>query len=367
MATGSVVPAFDESEHGHARFGLGLERTPVDELTFKRGEQALRHRIVVAIAGGPGRSHDSPVPTSLAESERSVLCPLLGVMDDPLGAALCERHVQRLEHPLDAKMVGHGPPHDLAAESIEHEGQIHEPGPGRHERDVGHPELVRRIGPALTLPPVRSRAVVALHTRGTRAPAPADSDQARLSHPPSNALTAHLAGAFHPLRVSPRHRVRAVAIVVDAANHRAQLLVATRTTGSSTASPRVVPAGGHPQHSAHRGHPMMGLVRLHEREDLPGIVPVSRANQAAAFLKSRAPREADGSHSAAAAVPQALNSSDRPHDVPRRGPLGAPNGGAPTRSTQTRGPAPRRARPVRTSSTLWRRYSGAYGGCFFVM
>jgi len=30
---------------------------------------------------------------------------------------------------------------------------------------------------------------------------------------------------------------------------------------------------------------MIGLVRLHEREDLPGIVPVSRANQAAAFFQ----------------------------------------------------------------------------------
>ena len=28
---------------------------------------------VVAIAGGPGRGHDSSVPASLAESERSVL------------------------------------------------------------------------------------------------------------------------------------------------------------------------------------------------------------------------------------------------------------------------------------------------------
>ena len=45
-----------------------------------------------------------------------------------------------------------------------------------------------------------------------------------------------------------------------------------------------VPAGGDAQHSAHRGHPMMGLIRLHELEDLPGIVPVSRANQAAAFF-----------------------------------------------------------------------------------
>ena len=49
-------------------------------------------------------------------------------------------------------------------------------------------------------------------------------------------------------------------------------------------SPRVVPAGGDAQHSAHRGHPMMGLIRLHELEDLSGIVPVSRANQAAAFF-----------------------------------------------------------------------------------
>ena len=65
---------------------------------------------------------------------------------------------------------------------------------------------------------------------------------------------------------------------------RATPLVALGTTGMSTASPRAVPAGGHARHSAHRGRPMMGLIRLHELEDLPGIGPVSRANQAAAFL-----------------------------------------------------------------------------------
>ena len=53
-------------------------------------------------------------------------------MDDPLGAALPDRHVQRPEHQLGAKMVGYGPPHHLAAEHIEHDGQVHEPRPGRH-------------------------------------------------------------------------------------------------------------------------------------------------------------------------------------------------------------------------------------------
>ena len=49
------------------------------------------------------------------------------------------------------------------------------------------------------------------------------------------------------------------------------------------ASPRVVPAGGDAQHPAHRGHPMMGLIRLHELEDFARTEPVSRANQAVAF------------------------------------------------------------------------------------
>ena len=51
MATGRVVPAFQVFEHGHARFGLGLERASVDELAFERCEEAFGHRVVVAITG----------------------------------------------------------------------------------------------------------------------------------------------------------------------------------------------------------------------------------------------------------------------------------------------------------------------------
>ena len=48
--------------------------------------------------------------------------------------------------------------------------------------------------------------------------------------------------------------------------------------------PRIVTAARSPQHPAHRRHPVFGLIRLHEREDPPGAVSVSRTNQAAAFL-----------------------------------------------------------------------------------
>jgi len=79
------------------------------------------------------------------------------MMDDPLRTALCDRHVQRREHQLGSKMVGHVPPDHLAAEHIEHDGQEHEPGPSRHVSDIGDPEAVRRIGAELAFDPVRSR------------------------------------------------------------------------------------------------------------------------------------------------------------------------------------------------------------------
>ena len=74
---------------------------------------------------------------------------------------------------------------------------------------------------------------------------------------------------------------------------------------------------------------MLGLVRLHEPEDLPGTEPVSRANQTAAFFKIclpsadkkiaiRAPREAGDSPDEAGAAPQAHYSSNRHHDALHR-------------------------------------------------
>ena len=123
-----------------------------------------------------------------------------------------------------------------------------------------------------------------LAARGARAAAPAHSGQPRLSHQPSDPFPAHPAPLVPQLGMHPRRPVGAARSLVDGPDRAAQLLVALRAMGAPTASPRVVPAGGDAQHSAHRSHPMMGLVRLHELEDLPGIVPVSRANQAATLF-----------------------------------------------------------------------------------
>ena len=50
----------------------------------------------------------------------------------------------------------------------------------------------------------------------------------------------------------------------------------------------IVAAGEDTQHTAQRGHGIEDLMRLHDFEGSVGIESVSRANQAAAFAKSRA-------------------------------------------------------------------------------
>ena len=77
---------------------------------------------------------------AMADTDRKSINDASGVlrspvrmMHDPFGPALSQRHVQRPEHQFGTKMGGHRPSHHPAAEHVEHDGQIHEPGPGPHD------------------------------------------------------------------------------------------------------------------------------------------------------------------------------------------------------------------------------------------
>ena len=226
----------------------------------------------------------TPISRHRLPKASEVYCdPLVGVMYDPLGAALSQRHVQRPEHQFGAKMVGHGPSHHPAAEHVEHDGQVHEPRPGRHVGHVGHPKPIRRIGLELAFDPVRDHTMALVHARSAHASASAHPGQPCLAHQTSHPFAAHPAAAGHQLGMDPRRPVGATRCLVDGPYRAPQRLVALRTRTTPTASPRVVSAGGDTQPTAHRGHPMAGLIRLHELEDFARTEPVSRANQAVAF------------------------------------------------------------------------------------
>ena len=159
-----VIPPFDVLEDGPARFGLGREPVAVEEFAFERGEEALGHRVVMAVADRAHRGDDAALAAALRERVRRVLAALVAVMDDLLGAAPRQRHVQRIEDQLGTQMRGHRPADHPASEHIDHDGEEHEAGPGRHTGDVGDPQPVGGVGFEAMLDEVRT---------GQR-PAPAD-------------------------------------------------------------------------------------------------------------------------------------------------------------------------------------------------
>ena len=85
MPPARIVEALDELEDGHARFGLRLEATPIEQLTFERGEETLRHRVVVGISDRPPELQDelnslrrelSEVASAIAFPEETVSAEL---------------------------------------------------------------------------------------------------------------------------------------------------------------------------------------------------------------------------------------------------------------------------------------------------
>src|SRR3954447_18730791 len=129
--------------------------------------------------------------------------------------------------------------------------------------------------------------------------------------------------------------------------------------------PGIVTRFGHTEHTCHRGNRERGLVRAHEPEELDGSVPVSRANQAAAFdrisrssrnclfsRRSRANSSRSTAFSPAGASSRRLSflSACETH-ARMEWPLGS--------NSRARSSG---LRPARTRSTICRRNSGEYGG-----
>src|SRR6202051_4414128 len=72
---------------------------------------------------------------------------------------------------------------------------------------------------------------------------------------------------------------------MDRLNTRQQVRIAACMRRRFAPAPGVEAAGGDLQQPSHGGNGPGGLIRFHELEPLSGTVPVSRANQAAAFDK----------------------------------------------------------------------------------
>jgi len=127
-----VVPAFDVGEDGHPGLRLALEPALIEQFALERGEEALAQRIVVSVAHrAHGRAH-AGLPAALAECVGRVLAALIGMMDDVRRPALCDGHVEGVQHQAGAQVVRHRPADDAPTEGVHHYGQVDEAVQGRH-------------------------------------------------------------------------------------------------------------------------------------------------------------------------------------------------------------------------------------------
>jgi len=113
------------------------------------------------------------------------------VVDDLLRPALGDRHLEGRQDELGAQVGRHRPADDPTAPGVEHHGEVQETAPRRDVGDVGHPELIRAVGPEVPIDEVRRRQLAVAAGRGAHVGAAADAPQAGLAHQTSHPLAGH--------------------------------------------------------------------------------------------------------------------------------------------------------------------------------
>ena len=203
-------------------------------------------------------------------------------MDHIFRAPLPECHAQRIEHDLRVQRGGHRPAHDPPAEDIEHDGEVEEPRPRRYVRNISHPQHILPFSDKLPIDEIGSLMATVPHRRGDEL-ATADAGEACRPHQPRHAPPADADARLGQVELDARHTVGAPRGRVRSADLLRQLGVRYGTRRWRTLDPCVIAAGGDTQGAAHHGDGVAGPVLAHELPSFPGILFVSRANQAAAF------------------------------------------------------------------------------------
>src|SRR6266536_3014282 len=281
-----IVPALDELEDGELCLGLCPEAAAIEELALQGGEEAFSHRVVVAVAYRAARGSDVHLSAALAEGKSGVLTPVIGMMNDIFRPPLIVSHLERVEDKRRLEVRCHRPADDASAEGIEHHGEIEKASPRRNVGDVGHPELVGSISGELPLDQITRFGLLRSAPRCNGVRPAAHATYATQLHHPGYSLLADTETQVAQVAEQSGRAVRLVGYRMKLSNVSQKHCVLLRSRRRRPLHPRIESTRRDTEDTAHRRDRKAGLVIPHESESLDvcvGIVPVSRANQAAAF------------------------------------------------------------------------------------
>ena len=97
MASMGVIPSFDKGENGHAGFGFGAKRPPINQLAFECGKETFAQSVVITIPRRSHRGTDLGFSAAFAKGNRCVLRSLVGMVNYLLWFPLANGAIIRSE------------------------------------------------------------------------------------------------------------------------------------------------------------------------------------------------------------------------------------------------------------------------------
>src|SRR3989441_2264823 len=254
-------------------------------LELQRGEEALRHRVVPAVALAAHALHRAGAGEQLAEALRRELDAAVGVEEEPrTWLAPRQRAPQRFARQLCIEPVAHRPADDLAGEQVEDDDEEDEPAEHWQVRRVRDPGAVGRLSGEVALEQV-GRDRLPMRRVGRAPPAsPRACAQPLPRHRGRDALSARAVPAPAELLLDARRSVAAAQLREDRRHQHVELLLLERPPGRPAGRVCVMPGAGEPERPAHQ---RLRVVRLLRLDELEAHFPLLAKKAAAFRRKSR--------------------------------------------------------------------------------
>src|SRR3989442_1790589 len=281
MPATTVVEGFDVVEDRIARLAATDVVVSVDELRLERREEALRHRVVPAIALAAHAGDDSPFAEPAPVVLARVLDTAVRVMDEAsLGAPGPESHAQGVEGERPVEVRIHGPADNTPREQVQDGREVGPALSGPDVGDVGHPDLVGRRGREVPVELIRRDRMrvprVGRHTEGPLSLAL----ETFLSHQARHALTPDLLAIGLEILVDARTPVGLAARSVRRSNLDFERGIFLSPETQTASAPGVEARGRDQERPAQHSHGVRRLLRLDE----PELHWLSFTKKAAAFF-----------------------------------------------------------------------------------
>ena len=285
MQSLGVVPLLQEA--GDCRLGLcrRSEGATINEFTFERSEEALRHGVVIAVSHGAGRLAHPRFSAALTEDERGVLGAVVRVMDHVVRPTQLHRHLKSIQHDLHMHACGHRVADNAATEDVYDDCEVQEPGPSGDMGDISHPESIRSLGGEVAADKILRRARTGAARRRAANSTPAYARQAGIPHQSGDAMTADVPAFSLQLGMNARCTIGAGGEAVNGRDALCEPSIEFRPRGGSASAPVVEAAGRDAQDSAHHLHLMLSSMCVDELEDLRRPFLAPRPTYAATFFK----------------------------------------------------------------------------------